>query len=83
MSKIYKLDRTKFIDWLLEDIDDIEVWTRDMKDDLKKGGEFVITASECLNTIQQLPKYLVEDHKGDSDFVDGADCELIYKQPFE
>ena len=83
MSKVYKLDRTKFIDWLFEDIDNVEVWTREMKSDLKMGGEFVITANECLNAIQQIPKHLIENHEGDSDFVDGSDCELIYKHPFE
>lgn len=81
MSKeTYKIDRTKFIDWI--DGNDIDAALGDMRHDLKTSGEFILTATELLHRFNEVPVHLIEDYAGLRLLVSGDECELIYKNPF-
>jgi len=80
MSKIYKIDRTKFIDFINDE--DISAATEDLKYDLKVSGEFILTAGAILDRTLEVPVDLLEEYNGSADYVQGSECELIYKQPF-
>ena len=79
----YKIDRVKFIDYMLRNKEDILANTEEMKYDLKVGGEFIVTATGLLSRCGSIPVHILESYTGDYDFVEGSECELIYKEPFE
>lgn len=77
----YKIDRTKFIDWMDKDYDILDM--NHVRQELKMGGEYIVCATSLLNSHPDIPGKLIENWKGDpDDTVDGTECELIYKQPF-
>ena len=73
-KKKYQLDRTKFIHWYSN-----KVWLMTFQpiilEDLIKGGEFILTAEDVLNSIEYIKGSLV----GQSVDVRSSDCELVYK----
>jgi len=79
----YKIDRTKFIDYMLSDEEDRKYATAELKDSLKMSGEFIVTATELLDRCASIPVELLENYDGTAEYVDGSECELIYKHPFE
>lgn len=78
----YKIDRVKFIDWLDKDYDILDM--DHVRQELKMGGEYIVSAASLLYAYEEIPIHLLENYDGDEvEFVEGSDCELIYKQPFE
>lgn len=75
MSKKYKLDRKKFIEWYVQDVHGM-IEISQVVDDLVKGSEFCVTAEDVLNRRITIAGKLVGVH-GE---VLASDCELIYNQ---
>ena len=78
MKAKYKIDRTKFINWLSRNYLGSMIQINRMMDDLIKGGEYAVTADELLQMQKHVPGYLIEGECPVS--VDAKDCELIYTQ---
>jgi hypothetical protein len=79
MQKKYKITKKKFLDYLLNDVDDMEYWGNRWIQEMKQYGEISITVEELFAERGQLPFYLFEDDYpelvGD---IDVEDIELVH-----
>jgi len=75
MAKEYQLDRKQFIEWY-----PAEVWKMldpmGVRQDLIKGGEFILSAQDVLDSMQFVSGKLV----GAPGDVLAKNCELVYNQ---
>jgi hypothetical protein len=75
---MYRLDRTKFINWICTSCFFEQRW-RDIKDDLIKGSEYVVTAQDFLDNIDNIPSFLVDEADTILQLhVRNDECELYY-----
>ena len=74
----YKLDRRKFIEYV-DKYEPLPEWMSNVKEDLIKGGEFIFTAQDLLDScLDEIPGELLVPPI--SYIVSSEDCELIYIQ---
>lgn len=75
MSKKYKLDRKKFIEYYPIGIHGMIDYDQ-VKNDLIKGSEFILSAQDILDSMDFIAGKLV----GEPLNVKASDCELIYTE---
>ena len=75
----YLLDRKKFIEYVATDNPDLLTPLSDIKHDLIKGSEYILTAQDVLDSYNELPSYLIEG-KIEEDFIPAEYCKLTYNE---
>jgi hypothetical protein len=73
---MYKLSRTKFINWICTSCFFEREGSR-IKDDLIKGSEFIVTAQDLLDSVDNVPAHLI-DEEVDTRYVRNDQCVLYY-----
>jgi hypothetical protein len=73
----HKVDRKKFVEFFVATTARMtKMFT--IREDLIKGGEFIITADDILKNLDTIPTNMVINYKGDGLAVLAKDCELVY-----
>lgn len=80
----YTLKKKRFIEWVIDDYDDVAYWGNRVREDLINEGECKITLEEMLDDRDCIPSFMLEEYTDDwlddDDFeedVDIADVKLI------
>ena len=76
MSKRYKVNRKKLIEHYPHIIFSLTQVNDNMKEDLIKGGEFILSAQNILDNINIVKGYVLEPPILKN--VSSKDCEIIY-----
>jgi len=78
-EKKYKLNRKTFIEWVASDNPDLLTSLSAIKDDLIKGGEYILTAQDVLDTYNEIPSHLFSPPT-EEEFVSGFESKLYYHE---
>jgi hypothetical protein len=73
---MYRLNRTKFIEWICTSCF-FEQRGQEIKDDLIKGSEYIVTAQDLLDNCDNVPAHLI-DEDVDTRHVRNTDCVFYY-----
>ena len=67
-KRLYKLKKSRFLDWMFSDFDDIQYWGGYLLNEFKKKGRIDYTIEEMLAERDELPMWIMEGK--DLDYMD-------------
>ena len=80
-NQTYEVDREAFIRWAFSGYKSkVDKFIINLKQDLIKGGEFIITAEELLTKFSVVPASMVLNYDGPDTTVYSRKCHLVYRQ---
>jgi len=71
----YNIKKSKFIQYMFSDRDDLYYWAKTWIEYLEEDGKIDITIQDLLDNQCEIPTYLIENYQGEEDFID--DIEFI------
>ena len=74
--KKYKLKKSRFLDWMFSDSDDIQYWGGYLLNEFKENGKIDYTIDEMLSERDELPRWLMVGYE-DSDDLNIQDMNEI------
>ena len=74
----YKVKRSKLIQYMFNDNEDLKSWAISWIEEVEVAGKTEITIQGLLESQNEIPTYIVEDYKGEEEFVkDISDIKII------
>jgi len=80
-KKLYKLKKSRFLDWMFSDFDDIQYWGGYLLEMFRENGKIDYTIEEMLSERDELPMWIMEgkhlDYMDEEMIEDMNEIELI------
>jgi hypothetical protein len=65
----YNIKKQKFIQYIISDAEDLKHYARTWIEYLEEDGKIDITLQDLLDNQCEIPTYLIENYKGDMDYI--------------
>tara|TARA_R110002020_G_C16201477_1_gene766301 strand:- start:310 stop:543 length:234 start_codon:yes stop_codon:yes gene_type:complete len=65
----YKVKRSKLMQYLFNDTNDLRYWAETWVGELEFHGKTEITVQGLLECQNEIPTYIVEDYKGEEEYI--------------